>query len=353
MDLQPELTVGIDEHTLRVLDVFLLWAMTSDSPPDSPQEIRDLVENQRLVAARGREPGLKLRRHGERVQLAEEIELHRERALPLEAQAGGHHVAIGVDVDVRRRGRRGSWLIEVSQPPIDAERPAASPQLDGDTRRAILLLATAACAFAFAFILKRLVLRGARQPLLMELPQYRLPKPANVALGLWERSKAFLKRAGSTIFLIMVAIWFLAYFPQPPAGATEPAIHYSFAGMIGEALQPLLAPIGFTWEISISLIPGMAAREVIVGTLGTVLALGDSGDALSQSLSAALAQRWTLPTALSLLAWYVFAPQCASTLALVRRETSSTLWPTVMFIYMLVLAYAAAFATYHAALALT
>ena len=202
---------------------------------------------------------------------------------------------------------------------------------------------------AVAFVMKRTVLKGAREPLLMQLPAYRLPHPRNVALGLYDKGKTFLLRAGTTIFALMVVVWFLASFPAPPDGATEPAIRYSVAGAIGHALEPLLAPIGFNWQIALALVPGMAAREVAVGVLGTIYALSESGDALRGSLATVLAESWSLPTALSLLAWYVFAPQCMATLGVVRRELNSRLWPGVMFVFLTSLAYGAAFATYRVA----
>ncbi|MGE5475557.1 MAG: ferrous iron transport protein B [Bacteroidales bacterium] len=197
-----------------------------------------------------------------------------------------------------------------------------------------------------AFVMKRTVLKGAREPLLMQLPAYRLPHPRNVALGLYDRGKAFLLRAGTTIFALMVVVWFLASFPAPPDGATEPAIRYSIAGAIGHALEPVLAPIGFNWQIALALVPGMAAREVAVGVLGTIYALSETGDALRGTLATALAHSWSLPTALALLAWYVFAPQCMATLGVVRRELNSRFWPAVMFVFLTSLAYGAAFVTY-------
>ncbi|TWA87873.1 ferrous iron transport protein B [Azospirillum brasilense] len=207
-------------------------------------------------------------------------------------------------------------------------------------------------ALAVAFVLKGTVFKGAREPLLMELPAYRLPNPRDIALGLFERAKVFLARAGTTIFALMIVMWFLASFPGAPEGATEPAIQYSIAGMIGHALEPLLAPIGFTWQIAVALVPGIAAREVAVGVLGTIYALSESGDALQSSLAGALAASWSLPTALSLLAWYVFAPQCVATLSVVKRETNGWFWPAVMFAYMITLAYGASFITYRVASAL-
>ena len=207
-------------------------------------------------------------------------------------------------------------------------------------------------ALAVAGVLRLTLLRGDRQPLLMELPSYKWPNPANVLLGLWERAKIFMRRIGTIILSVLVVLWFLSTFPAPPEGATEPAIYYSFAGLIGRGLEPLLAPIGFNWQIAIALVPGLAAREVALAALGTVYALSGDEGAVTEALSVTLAQSWTLATALSLLAWYVFAPQCLATLAAVRRETNSWRWATFMFVYLMVLAYVAAFVTYRAALAL-
>ncbi|PKU24228.1 ferrous iron transport protein B [Telmatospirillum siberiense] len=204
-------------------------------------------------------------------------------------------------------------------------------------------------ALLVAWIMKRLVWRQVAEPFLMELPAYKWPRLKNVALGLWQRAAVFLRRAGTIILAIMVVIWFLSTFPGAPAGALDPAINYSIAGMLGHWLQPLLAPIGFNWQIVVALIPGMAAREVAVGALGTVYALSATGEEVGSALQPILAAQWTLPTALSLLAWYIFAPQCASTLAVVKRETNSWRWPAFLFVYMLTLAYGAAFVTYHVA----
>jgi ferrous iron transport protein B len=165
------------------------------------------------------------------------------------------------------------------------------------------------------------------------------------------RAKLFLKRAGTTIFSMMVLIWFLASFPRPPQGAEGPAIDYSLAAMIGHALEPVMAPIGFNWQINVALIPGMAAREVAVASLGTVYAIEGGKEAAAQ-IGQALAHNWSLATALSLLAWYVFAPQCASTLAVIRRETGGSRWMVITFVYMITLAYLAALITYNVAAAL-
>ena len=207
-------------------------------------------------------------------------------------------------------------------------------------------------ALLVAWILKRTVFKGERQPLLMELPAYRMPRPRDVALGLYERSRIFMVRAGTIIFAISVVLWFLASYPTAPEGAEGATITYSMAGILGQWLAPVLAPIGFTWQIAIALIPAMAAREVVIAALGTVYALAETGEALHTSLSSVLAANWSLPTALALLAWVAFAPQCISTLSVVKRETNSWLWPSVMFIYMTALAYGAAFLTYRTAVSL-
>ena len=207
-------------------------------------------------------------------------------------------------------------------------------------------------ALVAAGVLRLTVLRGSRQPLLMELPSYKWPNPANVLLGLLDRAKIFMRRIGTIILSVLVVLWFLSTFPGAPAGATEPAIYYSFAGIIGRGLEPLLAPIGFNWQIAIALVPGLAAREVAVAALGTVYALSGDKEAIAETLVTTLAHDWTLATALALLAWYVFAPQCLATLAAARRETNSWRWPVFMFAYLIVLAYVAALITYRVALAM-
>jgi ferrous iron transport protein B len=207
-------------------------------------------------------------------------------------------------------------------------------------------------ALAVSFVIKRVFWHGVPgEPFMLELPDYKLPRIKSLAIGLWTRAAIFLKRAGTTILSMMVLIWFLASFPRPPQGATEPAISYSLAAMLGSLLQPLTEPLGFNWQINVALIPGMAAREVAVGALGTIYAI-DGGEGAADKIGQAIAGQWSLATALALLAWYVFAPQCASTLAVIRRETGSWKWMWVTFGYMLVLAYAAALVTNQIARAL-
>jgi ferrous iron transport protein B len=207
-------------------------------------------------------------------------------------------------------------------------------------------------ALAVSFLVKFFMWRDYQPaPFMLELPDYKMPRPRSIAIGVYTRAKMFLQRAGTTIFSMMVLIWFLASFPQAPVGATDPAINYSLAAIIGKAIAPLLAPVGFNWQIAVALIPGMAAREVAVAALGTVYAI-EGGNEAAEQIGQVLASKWSLATALALLAWYIFAPQCASTLAVIRRETGSSKWMVATFAYMLALAYAASFATYNIAVAL-
>ena len=212
-----------------------------------------------------------------------------------------------------------------------------------------LYVAGVASAMAVAWVMKRFWMRRRYQPLMLELPPYRVPGLRNLALGLWERAHIFLARVGGIIFTLTVVLWFLASYPAPPAGAAGAAIEYSLAGTLGHALQHVFAPIGFNWQISIALVPGLAAREVAVGALGTVYALSAQGEAVAEALSPVIAQTWSLATAYALLAWYVFAPQCLSTLVVVRRETNTWRYPLLMAAYLFALAYAAAFVTFRVA----
>ena len=207
-------------------------------------------------------------------------------------------------------------------------------------------------ALGVSFLIKFFIWRDYQPaPFMLELPDYKMPRLRSIAIGVSNRAKMFLQRAGTTIFSMMVMIWFLASFPQPPAGAEGPAINYSLAAMIGKAFEPLLAPVGFNWQIAVALIPGMAAREVAVAALGTVYAI-EGGKEAAEQIGQMLATKWSLATALSLLAWYIFAPQCASTLAVIRRETGGSKWMVATFAYMLALAYLASLATYNIAVAL-
>lgn len=215
-----------------------------------------------------------------------------------------------------------------------------------------LYVAGIAGALAVAWVLKRLTARRQVRTLMMELPMYHLPALRNVAIGLWQRVAIFVRRVGGIILVLTVAMWFLASFPAPPPGATGPAIEYSLAGILGRWLAVIFEPIGFNWQISIALVPGLAAREVAVGALGTVYALSATGEDTAGALAPLIAQDWGLATALSLLVWYVFAPQCLSTLAVIRRETGGWRWAALTAGYLFALAYLASFITYRAALAL-
>jgi len=216
-----------------------------------------------------------------------------------------------------------------------------------------LYLAGVLGALAVALVLKYFTSAGRQvRPLMMELPSFHLPTVRNIAIGIWQRVTIFMKRVGGIILTLTILLWFLASFPAPPVGATGAAIEYSAAGSLGRALAVVLEPIGFNWQISIALVPGLAAREVAVSALGTVYALSAAADNTAQALAPLIAQSWSLATALSLLAWYVFAPQCLATLATVKRETGGWTMPLIMAFYLFALAYVASFLTYRLALAM-
>ena len=208
-------------------------------------------------------------------------------------------------------------------------------------------------ALLVATVLKFFQKDKSQHALLMELPSYRIPDVKSVLIGLLDRGKIFLKRVGGIIFALSILLWFLCTFPQPPEGGTLPAIDYSFAGMLGHLMQPIFAPLGFNWQICIALIPAMAAREVLVASLGVVYALSVTDeDAVTQGLSQLISQgdlKWSLATGLSLLVWFIYAPHCLATLATVKRETGS--WKTVagMTAYLFGLAYLMSFITYQIA----
>lgn len=215
----------------------------------------------------------------------------------------------------------------------------------------VLYVAGVASAFAVAWVLKAFRMRGAIHPLQMELPTYHWPSLRNLRIGLWQRVEIFLRRVGGIILALTILLWFLSSFPAPPPGATGPAIEYSWAGQLGRLLAYVFEPIGFNWQISIALVPGLAAREVAVGALGTVYALSAASEDVAGDLVPLIAQTWSLATAFALLAWFVFAPQCLSTLAVVKRETNSWRYPLIMTAYLFGLAYLAAGVTYHVTVA--
>ncbi|WP_179989562.1 ferrous iron transporter B [Acinetobacter sp. YH1901141] len=216
-----------------------------------------------------------------------------------------------------------------------------------------LYMAGIVSALGVSFVLKFLQKDKSEHVLLMELPSYRFPDLKSVWIGLLDRAKIFLKRVGGIIFALSILLWFLCTFPQPPEGATMPAIDYSFAGMLGHVLQPIFAPVGFNWQIVIALIPAMAAREVVVAALGTVYALSAvDEDAMSQGLAALISGGelgWSLATGLSLLVWFIYAPHCLATLATVKRETGSWRTVSIMTCYLFGLAYFMSFLTYQTA----
>ena len=216
----------------------------------------------------------------------------------------------------------------------------------------LLYLAGILGAMGVAWILKHFTSEQFRMnALMMELPSYHLPRIGNLAISLWQRAEIFLRRVGGIILIMTIALWALSSFPLPPEGATGSAIQYSFAGMIGQALAHIFSPIGFNWQISIALVPGMAAREVVVSSLATVYALSSASADAAEALIPLISSGWSLATALSLLAWFVFAPQCLSTIAAVKRETGGWKIPAIMLSYLFGLAYLASFITYRIATA--
>lgn len=205
-------------------------------------------------------------------------------------------------------------------------------------------------ALGMAWIFKRTLLKGAKPPLLLELPTYKIPSWRNIIFGLRERAWIFLRRAGTVILAITIVLWFVASYPKAPVGATEAPIQYSYAGRLGHAIEPVLRPLGFDWRVGIAFVPGFAAREVMVSALATVYAIeGKDDDATTGALSEVLKSQWSVATALSLMVWYILACQCLSTLAVTRRETNSWTWPAFMLGYMTALAYGASFLTYNIA----
>jgi len=216
-----------------------------------------------------------------------------------------------------------------------------------------LYMAGIVSALAVSWVMKKWRRDKSEHPLMLELPSYRLPHPRDLLIGLYERAMIFIKRVGGIILALTVLLWFLLSFPAAPADAVGPAIDYSFAGRIGHAMTAVFAPVGFNWQICIALIPGMAAREVVVSSLATVYALSASNDdAAAQALSPLISDGWSLATALSLLVWFIYAPQCLSTLATIRRETNSWKQVAISAGYLFALAYLASLITYQVAVAL-
>jgi ferrous iron transport protein B len=200
----------------------------------------------------------------------------------------------------------------------------------------------AAGAFGFAWLFKRTLLRGAPSPMILEMPPYRMPALAAVMRQMWERAWAFLGSAGTVILGISIVLWFLTAYPKASAGATPSAqLAQSYAGQAGHLLEPVIKPLGFDWQIGIGLVTSMAAREVFVSTMGVVFN-SEGGKKDTAPLREALRQAtwpdgrplFTPLTCFTLMIYYVFAMQCMSTLAVVRRETGSWKWPAFQLAYM-------------------
>jgi len=221
-----------------------------------------------------------------------------------------------------------------------------------------LYLLGACAALGVAALLGRTLMRGDALPFYMELPPYRLPTAKLVASQVWGSARAFLRRAGTVILTVSVVLWCLLTFPRVPAppGATPAeasrfTLERSFAGRAGHALEPVIAPLGFDWKIGVGLLASLAAREVIVATLAQIYAASDEGTSLREALRrdvdpATEEPVYTPATVASLLVFFVFALQCMSTIAVMKRETNGWRWPAFAFGYLLALAYTASFATH-------
>lgn len=230
--------------------------------------------------------------------------------------------------------------------------------LQGLTMMGLYLFGVAS-ALIVALVMKRTVLRSERSSFIMELPTYKVPNWRNLALGLWDRARIFLRRAGTIILAISIVLWALATYPKatPPAGMTDEKevaayqLEHSFVGRAGKAFEPVIRPLGYDWRIGIGLISSFAAREVVLSTLGTVYAIGYEKDDNTSLIDKLRGDKtFSVATALSMLVFYALACQCISTLAITRRETNTWRWPAIMFVYMTALAYVAAFAVYHLAI---
>lgn len=206
-------------------------------------------------------------------------------------------------------------------------------------------------AMVVALVLRRTVTKGAASGFIMELPRYQLPRIKDLAIGLWQRAWVFLRRAGTIIFVATIALWVLLSFPKAEPGESQ--LDASYAGAVADTIHPVLEPVGFNREMSLALVPAIAAREVAVSALATTYAVdAEDEDLAAEGVTAKIAALWSLPMALAFLAWFVFAPQCLSTIAVARRETNGWKWPLVMVGYLFALAWLAAGATYWIAMSL-
>ena len=208
-------------------------------------------------------------------------------------------------------------------------------------------------ALLVALVLRRSVTKGNATGFMMEMPRYQWPRAGDIVIALWQRAWIFLRRAGTIIAATTVILWLLLSFPKVPKDSAVSQVEYSVGGRIASGLELLVKPIGFNHDIAVALIPAMAAREVAVSAMATANAIdaGDDEEKMSEQLGSALQGKWSLATALAFLAWFVFAPQCISTIAITRRETNGWKWPLFMVGYLFALAYAAAGITYWTAVA--
>jgi ferrous iron transport protein B len=216
-----------------------------------------------------------------------------------------------------------------------------------------LYLAGFLAALATARLLKSSILKSSETPFILELPQYRMPTLRALGLRLLDRSKIFLNQAGRVILLVTLGIWVLSHLPamRTTAGVlTAPELAQSLIGRVGHFIEPVIAPLGFNWKVGIGLLSSVLAREVMVSTMGTLY--GADPETQSLSLQSAMHHDMTLGGALALMIFFAFAMQCTSTMAVVKRETNSWKWPALQFVYMLVLAYVAAFAVNHIVMAI-
>ena len=218
-------------------------------------------------------------------------------------------------------------------------------RLQGVVMFALLVIGIAG-AYVAALILRRTVTKGASSGFMMEMPKYQVPRIGDVLIGLWQRAIIFLKRAGTIIAATTIVLWLLLSFPKPPEGSGISPVDYSIGGRIGHGIEYVVKPIGFNRDIALALLPAMAAREVAVSAIGTVYAIDDAEGSGADRITDQIRGRWTLPTALAFLMWFVFAPQCISTIAVTRRETNGWKWPLFMVGYLFAAAYIMAGITY-------
>jgi ferrous iron transport protein B len=229
---------------------------------------------------------------------------------------------------------------------IPAQSMGPGISLQGLVLFALVIAGILGSMLAAAFI-QVFVTKSRSGSFLIEMPRYQLPRLSDIVLGLWQRAWIFLKRAGTIIFVSTIVLWALLSFPKVPEGSGQSQVEYSVAGRIADGIEVVVRPIGFNHDIALALIPAMAAREVAVAALATAYAIdADDEETQASTLGMKLAGNWTLATALAFLAWFVFAPQCISTIAVTRRETNGWKWPLFMVGYLFALAYTAAGITY-------